>query len=782
LNKLIISLSTGGIEIFDKSSENFSHIPLRDSLGTPIIVNALLERPDGWIMIATADQGLILLNTVRMEWSFSNLLLPGANITALALDGQSTVWLGTNRNGVFNYNWVENRITDHFRVRDNRNQDIAVFDLMKDSSGKLWIATDGGGLQIYHPGKGTTEYFTFDDYDENSLSHNIVMKIFEDPNHLVWIGTDGGGVNLFDPYRPVFVHLTQKTGYPNSISNRMVWSIIADNQGKWWIGTDKGLNHVDPVTGQVKKYFFDPSDPFSLSSDEVMSVLQDRQGRIWIGTWRGGLNLFDPVHQRFYHYTNDPNNPNTLSDNHIRMVYQTRDNVIWLATRNGGLNRFDPETGLFRRYQNDPYEKGTISDNSVLTMFEDSDGDFWIGTWGGGLCRMDREKGTFISFTNDGNAGSISSNSVSIIFQDSRGLLWVGTHAGGLNYFDKAKGKFSALKIKDGLPNDVIYGILEDNENNLWVSTNNGLFTFRPEDYLSGKLKIKTYHKSDGLQDDEFNNQSYYKNKDGLLFFGGINGLTFFNPEALPVNPIAPDVVLHSLQVMNIKVPVIVRNGLKSTLEYIDEIYLDYGQKVFSFEFTSLDYSMTGRNQYAYQLEGVDEDWVYCDNNRRYVSYTNLDPGVYLFRVKAANSDGLWNKYPTLLTIHIVPPFWLTRWFQILVVFCFISILVTLTRRRFRRLEEQRLGLEKEVEKKTRILRSQRDELELALKNVQQLKGLLPICASCKKIRDDKGYWNEIEHYIREHSDADFSHSLCPECFNDLYPDMRRSGSQTLPE
>ncbi len=781
LNKIIIALSPGGIEIFDQAKENFTHIPLRDSLGTPIAVNALLERPDGLIMIATTGQGLILLNPLRMEWFHSGLHLPDEKITALESDGNGSVWLGTDRNGVFHYNWVENRITGHLRVRDNQKQDVAVFDLMQDTAGRLWIATDGGGLQLYHTGTGEVRYFAFNDFDETSLSHNIVMKVFADPNHLIWVGTDGGSVNLFDPYRPFFGHLTQKTGYPNSLSNKMVWSVIVDDQKKWWIGTDKGLNVVEPSDGVVRKYFFDPTDPFSLSSDEVMSILQDRQGRIWIGTWRGGLNLFDPLNKRFFHYTNDPNNPNTLSDNHIRMVYQTRDNMIWLATRAGGLNRFDPESGRFTRFVSDPQEPGTITDNSILTMFEDRDGDFWIGTWGGGLCRMNRESGLFTSFTSNGKEGSISSNSVSIVFQDSQGELWVGTHAGGLNHFDKKTGKFSSIRTKDGLPNEVIYGILEDARGNLWISSNNGLFTFHPGDYLRGQLKIKTYYKSDGLQDDEFNNQSYFKDRNGMLFFGGINGLTYFNPETLPSNPNPPEVVLHSLQIMNIDVPVLDGAGSKSTLEYLNEIDIQYEQKVFSFEFTALNYSMTGRTQYAYKLEGVDEDWVYSDKERRYVSYTNLDPGEYLFKVKAANTDGLWDNYPTTLTIHIIPPFWMSRWFQFLVAFIFIAGTVILTRHRFLSLKQQQAVLRKEVEKKTRILRSQRDDLELALKKVQQLKGLLPICASCKKIRDDKGYWNEIELYIREHSEADFSHSLCPECFNELYPDMRSAKKDSKP-
>ncbi|MCK4980551.1 MAG: histidine kinase, partial [Candidatus Delongbacteria bacterium] len=388
---------------------------------------------------------------------------------------------------------------------------------------------------------------------------------------------------------------------------------------------------------------------------------EDRSGALWIGTIGGGLNKFDSENEKFIHYENDPNNPKSLSHNIVISIYEDNSGTIWIGTYGGGLNKFDKDKGSFLYYINDPDDPTSLSANRVLSIYEDRTGNLWISTWGGGLDKFDRKKELFTHYTHDPNdSTSISSNIIHSIYEDNKGFLWIGTE-GGLNKFDRAEEIFISYRLSDGLPNEMVYGLLEDDNGNFWLSTSYGLSRFNPT-----TEEFRNYDTRDGLQDNVFDFKAYQATNSGEFIFGGVNGLTLFHPDSLVDNTHIPPLILTDFQLFNESVPVGFdknreRTILNNSITVSRELELTYEDKVFSFEFAALDYRSPRKNKYAYQMVGVDPDWVNTDASRRFATYTNLDPGEYTFKVKGSNNDGIWNEEGTSIRIIITPPWWKTN-------------------------------------------------------------------------------------------------------------------------
>jgi serine phosphatase RsbU (regulator of sigma subunit) len=353
-------------------------------------------------------------------------------------------------------------------------------------------------------------------------------------------------------------------------------------------------------------------------------------------------------------------------------MYDSGDGYLWVGTNGGGLNRMDRDTGTFFRYAHDPDDPSSISNDFIRVIFEDSDGGFWIGTQGGGLNSMDREAGTFSAYRNDPeDSTSINSDFVFSILEDDRGFLWMGTWGGGFSSFDRKTGEFISYTEKDGLPSNSIYGALEDELGNFWLSSNNGICRFDPRERI-----CKVYNERDGLQGNEFNGNSFYISPSGEMFFGGTDGFNAFYPSEIKDNPYVPPVVITTFSKLNEEV------RFDVPLSDIEEIRLTHSDYVFSFEFAALEFSAPEKNRYAYKMEGLDEDWIYTNHEKRFATYTTLPPGRYTFRVKASNNDGVWNEEGAKVRIVILPPFWQTLWFRIGVVFLVAALIIFLYRRR----------------------------------------------------------------------------------------------------
>ncbi len=524
----------------------------------------------------------------------------------------------------------------------------AVTALYEDRLGRLWVGTNGGGLNRLNRDHESFEHYRNRPDDLTSLSVDVVLSILEDRSGVLWVGTYGGGINIYDPGREKFDHRLSGIG---------VWEIYEDRAGILWVGTHgRGLVRMDRTTGELTSFRSDPGSPSGLGSDMVTDIYEDRSGRFWVGTIGGGLHRFDRTSGSAVRYVNDPEDLSTLSHNDVLCIHEDRMGRLWVGTSQGGVNRLDAETGTFARFRADPDDPQSLSSRSVHEIYETEAGVLWIGTYAG-LNRFDPESETFARYLADPSDGtSLSNNTAWSLWEDGSGVLWIGTMGGGLNRFDPSRDTFARYTESDGLPNDVVYGVLGDDAGHLWLSTNNGLARFDPRTET-----FRTYGIEDGLQHHEFNSGAYYRSRSGELFFGGVNGFNAFYPDSIHDNPFVPPIVLTDFRVFNAPVPIGPESYLHRHISEADEIVLSYRENVFSLAFAALSYTNTERNQYSYRMDGFDKDWI-AAGTRRIATYTNLDPRRYVFRVKGTNSDGVWNDQGTSVAVVITPPWWETTW------------------------------------------------------------------------------------------------------------------------
>ena len=563
--------------------------------------------------------------------------------------------------------------------------------IFEDSLGTLWVGTNPGGLNRYDAESGRFYRYQNDPTNPKSLSHNNVLSIYEDQAGVLWVGTFGGGVNKSDPSQAKFV-LVRKNPYdPNSLSDSSVWSILEDRQGYLWIGTfEGGLNRFDRKSGEWKHFINDPDDPTSLSSNQVWSLLEDRQGNLWVGTGNG-VNLYASDTETFTLFTA----PITLD------LIQSQDGIIWAGTITGGLGKLESGSEQLSFYTHDPADPNSVSDNSVNVILENSDGTLWIGTINKGLELFDPLTEQFEHFEHDpDDPASLSNNYVLALQRDKQGVLWAATGGGGLNRFEPETGAFKHYTEKNGLPNDTIYGILEDERGHLWLSTNKGIADFDPQ---TGA--VKKYNQRDGLQSNEFNQGAYFRNADGELFFAGVNGLNYFHPSDLVDSPYQPPIMITGFALFNEPVQVGSDSPLQKSIEQTQFIELNYRQNSLTFEYAALHYAAPQDILYAYQLEGFEDSWNQV-RNRNFASYTNIPPGDYVFMVRATNADGVWNEDVKELSLTITPPFWATAWFRILTGFLIVGSVSAAFYLRVRVIEAQKKHLEILVDERTHELKN----------------------------------------------------------------------------
>jgi len=581
----------------------------------------------------------------------------------LFADADGDLWIFTENypQGVFNYRIATNTL-NHFHRDAAKNplNNNLVTGIQQDNNGLLWICTDHGGVNLLNKNTGAVLYLESKPEDTKSLSQNSINAIYRDNTGIIWLGTYKKGINYYHESIikfPVYRHLLSD---PGSIPYDDINRFVEDDKGNLWIGTNGGgLIYYDRTAGTFRTYKHNAANTNSISNDVIVSLCIDHEKKLWIGSYYGGLDCFDG--KNFIHYKNNPADANSISDNNIWEIYEDTHQQLWVGTLSGGLNRFDREKKIFYHYRKAP--NGLIS-NYVAAFAEDTDGNLWIGTEQG-ISIMDYKTGSFRNYVhNSKDAQSLSNNGVTALLKDDQGRMWVTTHD-GLNLFDKTTGSFRHFNEANGLSNNNVLTLLQDDTHTLWLGTANGV----SRAFISGlnynvQLQFRNYDERDGLQGREFNENAAWKTRRGELIFGGANGFNIINPLAVSHNTIVPEVVLTDLHVFD-KSPQpgeVINNRvlLNTTISDVKEITLKYKENIFSLEFAALNYANSEKNQYAYKLEGFNNDWLTTDGTQRKVTYTNLDPGKYIFRVRASNGDGIWNEKGAALQITILPPFWRT--------------------------------------------------------------------------------------------------------------------------
>ncbi len=638
----------------------------------------------------------------------TNISVPGtpATIESIYEDSFGGLWFGTDDSRLLRY---ESQWSVYPVRSDNLKTPLGdyVTAIIEDNAGHLWVGTRLAGLLQFNRTTQSWERFVPPIMDQRFEG---VTSLFVDHSGLLWVGYDGSGIIKINPNPLKFHHLLLPRTNTMSSGENFLKPVIVDHGGRLWIGTyDQGLTMLDRATNERVHYVHDPNNHSSLSNNSLLSLAEDLSGRIWIGTTTG-VDCFDETMKSFRHFSTMFSPSDSVNDGAVWCLAVDSSHTMWAGTSKS-LLKFDEEKQEFLRV----VSTDSVKDNWVMCMALDVDSSWWIGTAKTGILHLSRT-GTELGHLSATVPNTLSFNFVKCLTLQPDGALWIGT-VEGLCRFDTRRKSWMTFRVKDGLPDESIYGILAANSTTLWFSTNRGLVRMSCVDPTHPSFR--NYTPEDGLQSYEFNTNTYFKTPAGEMLFGGINGLNTFFPDSIIDNPAIPPIVLTGFKKFDQDF------FLGQALETMHSISLDYNEPVFSFDFAALEYTNPHRNQYAYMMEGFEKQWIYC-GNRREARYTNLSPGTYTFRVKGSNDDGVWNDAGIAVEVTIVPPFWRRLWFLVLsgcgVVVFFGASIRYLSVRKLRReiefLERQRaLDQERQVTR-DRIARDLHDEVSSTLSSM----------------------------------------------------------------
>ncbi len=765
-----------GLYKYDRDRELF--IPQRDNTGVTKlweVMYALAESPDGDILVGSSA-GILIINPKTMAVtqirhdSATPDGLPGNNVNDIIVD-RGTVWLGLDE-GLVKLDWSTKKseliLPDPANPQSQPHNRVKV--MAKDRGGNIWVGTDNG-LYKYNPATSAFKHYEHDPKDLTSLADNITRQIYVDNRGWVWTGSDGGGISLFDESNDHFIRFSHHESNPGDLSSNTIRSIYSDKIGDMWIGTyPSGVNFYDRSTNAISVYrkSFDLSA--GLLSSNVEAVEEDAEGTLWIGaggatrfyrknntfghypasadsqarapttsfingvvdsdgearfaSWGHGILFYNAQKDIFEELPADPTltqrgekSSTKLNDQMIWSVYEDKRKDLWIATHSNGLTKFDKKTGRYTFYPHNKDDPTTVSCPLVWTTFEDSKGRFWVGT-AYGLNLMDRDKGTFKRYPPNQSDNGLVNGSVLTIWEDKQGRLWFGTDS-GLHLYHPETDKFTMYGTKDGFLDQGIRAIISDADGNLWLGTNNGIVMFNPDTHV-----VKNYTRNNGELIGGIATGAGLVSQRGEMIFGSRNGLFIINPKQILTNNEAPAVAITDFRIFTQKVAV---NGsdqiLSKVINQTKEVTLNYTKSMIGFTFAALNYRDPEKNQFAYKLEGFDDDWREVGTQRSAL-YTNIPAGTYRFKVKASNNDGVWNTQGQSISLTILPPPWKTWWAYCTYVLVGLgAVLLFVYSQRKKVLDERKANrvLEAKVAERTAELENKNQELEHAYAQLEDI-------------------------------------------------------------
>ncbi|MCF0074892.1 histidine kinase [Dyadobacter sp. CY261] len=706
--------TVGGLCLYDAERENFQKVRIvlkTDHLIDSVSIEELIEDKQGNIWVVTDEHGLFRINIenqkihsflsgnnkiygsciardgvlwvstydeiyyynpkkdilepMNIKKRLKRYLPKNALFQSILIDSQGDLWIGTYQEGVFRIKqpFQDDEISHY--VKGNTSANITsneIRDFMEDRDGRIWMGTKGGGVSIFDNVSKAFIHITGTDTQSNRLGEDHVMCLFQDRQGIIWAGLSNTGVDKYDPAKHFFGHIGQET---DNLRSSSVYSIY-ERESNLYIGTESNLTVYSMKDRRFNKNL---EQSFSGISFEAYSMSEDTSKNLWIATTDKGL-------YRFGREKGDVTSLNNIENDRMQyFLYAVKAlkgiPEVWVGGHRG-LERFDLNGNKLKGWRDIPSMEA-VSDYTVRLLYEDSRRNVWIGTLGHGLLHYGHQDKRVATF--DKKNGLLCENIRSVLEDGS--TLWIGTDCGLFeldlkqshvrkNYSENTAPPFQ-------LPNDVIYGILKDDSGYLWLSSNRGLARFSPKSGV-----VKTYDVSDGLHSNEFNTNCAYKHTDGTMYFGSVDGITYFNPKDLKSNTFVPPVKITSIMVMDSVYP-----------PNLKEITLPYDQNFINLEYVALNFSNSTKNQYKYRMTGIDEKWIHA-RSKREANYTNLPWGEFTFRVIGSNDDGLWNKTGASVKITILPPWWGTWWFRTLLVLLFAAGIYGLFRYRFAQQLRQR--------------------------------------------------------------------------------------------
>ena len=738
----------GGLARFDAASGKFVRHALHGPQAAPAAggagngsVNAILADRQGMLWLGTSE-GLKRLDPATgavRPIADPHATPAGAAVTALAFDRHGVLWAGTGH-GVARLAPGAERL-EHLAPSGPDPRRARILALSMDPHDTLWIGTEGG-LEAWDIAPAVPRRRLVG--AEDGVGEVRVPALYHDSGGTLWAGTDLDGLKWRDPASGRFLAYRSLPSDPHSLPDNQVASVRIDRTGTLWVGSRfGGVSRTDLASGGFSQFSFRPDSGYRIGFEKTRDIAVRPDGKIWLGTIGGGLVLLDPASGRTTQLRHRPGRPDSVPGDvihslrieggrlwvggagtlswcgldgagcrpvalpgigtaSVRDVLRTRDGTLWVVTR-AGLYELDAGLQVRRTWRHDPADPSSLGDNTLFSMAEDREGVLWIGT-DNGLDRFERRSGVFTHLRHDPrDPASLRHNRIHDLMLSSRGELWVGT-AGGLHRLERdAAGKagFRHFPLTDGRGALPIGAVLEDAHGRLWASMTNGISRLDPD---SGEFKH--YTGKDGLQGGTYFVGSSARGPDGRLHFGGVDGVSSFEPDAIRDNPYPPQVRITEFVVFNKPRP-LPQPGAGS-----EGITLSHRESVFGFEFAALHYAAPAANRYAYRLEGFDEDWVETGAGKRFASYMNLDAGRYVFRVRASNKDGVWSEGAAALAVTVTPPWWKTAWFRLLALVLAATAAVLAYRLRVRALLQQKGVLEREVGTRTAELVLEKDAAE----------------------------------------------------------------------
>lgn len=699
--RLWIGTDGGGLALYKSVSDSFEVFraePGRDGALTSDRVFALGEDGKGrlWVGLGDGAFGTFDPETLRFE-NLSPAEAGGSPVRCIIADARGGVWAGTEGGGLFRFD-PSSALCESFRHEAGREDSLGsnvVRSILEDAAGRIWVGLGNGGVELFDEGRfrralpregakapveavrslaqdsegtiwvgyadsglGTVDTASLTLRPPKPGAEAMVRTIYADRRGLMWVGLKEGGLRTFNLRSALFSRFVSRSdGRPL----RDLRGISQDRQGRILVGSDGGGILV--IDGEKLSAL--PGLPSDKEAQKVYAVLAERDGTVWAGTDGGGLIAVDSS-GRARSYRHSDRDPDSLASDVVWTLYADLDGTLWVGTEGGGLDRLDRRTEKFAHYRPNPHTP-SIRGSSVRAICRDSAGRLWVGTWDGGLSRLEPNSSIFIGYgPESGDPSSIGDASINCIFEDAEGAIWVGTGGSGLAKLDPAMGRFTHFSEAEGLMGATVYGIVEDHSGDLWISTSRGLSRFDREAGTFFYFGVE-----DGLASKELAQNSLFRARDGMIWAGGMNGLTRFDPLRLPRFAPQPAVAITGIEISG------AGEGAPKIADDVDgrgELELGYRNSGLSFRIAVLDYASLGRNRYAMKLEGRQQGWTYLGTHNA-GTIAPLPPGTYVLRARGANGNGVWNEEGAELTIRVRSPFWGTWWFRIAASIAFLALI-----------------------------------------------------------------------------------------------------------
>lgn len=627
-------------------------------------------------------------------------------IQSMLLDSKDNLWVGTVANGIYKVTFTsldehEPTRLDHYKVSNKR-----ILSMVQISDGTLMIGTENDGLMHLKQDGTLIKNYLSDKTDRNSIKSNSIWSLFVDSGDRIWMGYYNSGVAVYDKLHDKFNGLESLPNNSNSLQSGSVTAITQDDNGRLWISMDGGgIDIYDAKTNKFEHINEENTERYSgLISLDIQTVFIDSKKNVWAGSWNNGLFLLKNGSHRFINY-NSANTPALIFSNSILSFDEDAEGLIWIGTFHSGVITYDPKTEMFSHCNSPAFVEKGIPNSAVRKVLVDSKNNIWVGT-NKGLFRIKKNRSSDLVvesiFSKAANRfkNETSANHVLSLYEGFDGAIWIGTRGSGLCRYNDNENKFQWYNPLYNFKEESVSSIIESADGNLWISGNSGLSKLN-----LNNNEVTNFTLNDGLLSNEFNFNAVFRDERGVLYFGNYNGVDFFNPENVNTNKKAPSLYFTGFKLFNKAVIVGEKDSpLNKVLAETEEIKLKHNQTVFSIEYSGVSYTRPEKNQYAYYLEGLENSWNYVGNLRS-ATYTNLDKGNYVFKLKSANNDGVWNETPLELKITVLPPWWKTNWaFTIYALLLFVAAYV------LNRIIQIRIK-EKEVLRNERNQRIQEDEL-----------------------------------------------------------------------